>query len=82
MVKNDKDRTKDKSEDINESQEKEMIPSPSEKSSKIIKTPKQRPKTAPPTQHHVVVSNLIESVKVLVYLFLKQMTHCFSMSGG
>ena len=26
--------------------------------------------------------NLIESVKVLVYLFLKQMTHCFSMSGG
>ena len=56
MVKNDTDRTKDKSEDINESPKKEMVPGPSEKRSKSIKTTEQRPKTAPPIQHDVVVS--------------------------
>ena len=64
VVKNDKHRTKDKSEDINESQEKGTVPGPTEKRSKSIKTTKQRPKTAPPIPHHVVVSHLIESVKV------------------
>ena len=57
------ERTKDKSEDINESQEKEMVTA-SEKSSESIKTTKNRPKTAPPIQQQVVVSYFIESVKV------------------
>ena len=63
VVKNDMERTKDKSEDINESQEKEMVTA-GEKSSESIKTTKNRPKTAPPIQQQVVVSYFIESVKV------------------
>ena len=53
VTKNDIERTKDKSSEVNEPDKKEII---ADKTSKSNNSGKSRPKTAPPTHHQVVVS--------------------------
>ena len=52
-AKNDIERTKDKSSEVNEPKKKEIV---ADKTSKSNNSEKSRPKTAPPTHHQVVVS--------------------------